>query len=137
VAIDDAGATVNVGELPTLELDRRQMAQVFQNLIGNAIKFRGDRPPEVSIGGELLNGSWVIAVRDNGIGIPKEQGERVFALFQRLHGPDAYPGTGIGLAICKKIIEKHGGSIWVESAPGEGSTFFFSLPAPTGVRISA
>jgi len=137
MAIDDAGATVDTGELPTLEVDRRQMVQVFQNLIGNAIKFSGDRPPEVSITGEPMNGTWVVAVRDNGIGIPKEQGERVFALFQRLHGPDAYPGTGIGLAICKKIIEKHGGSIWVESVPGEGSTFYFSLPAPTGARISA
>ncbi len=128
-SIDETNAVVHCEELPELTADRGQMVQLFQNLIGNAIKFSGDEPPEVRITSEARNGSWVIAVEDNGIGIPEEQRERIFAIFQRLHRPEAYPGTGIGLAICKKIVERHGGRIRVESTPGEGSTFYVTLPA--------
>lgn len=128
-SIDETNADVRFEHLPELTADRGQMVQLFQNLIGNAIKFSGDEPPEVRITAESRNGSWVIAVEDKGIGIPEEQRERIFAIFQRLHRPEAYPGTGIGLAICKKIVERHGGSIRVESTPGEGSTFYVSLPA--------
>jgi light-regulated signal transduction histidine kinase (bacteriophytochrome) len=132
-AIDETDATIEREDLPTVDIDRGQMIQVFQNLIGNAIKFSGDTPPQIRVTARSRDGSWLIGVRDEGIGIDEEQQERIFAIFQRLHGSDAYSGTGIGLAICKKIIERHGGEIWVESAPGEGSTFYFTLP----VRNSA
>lgn len=128
-SIEEADAEIEHDDLPSLMVDRGQMVQLFQNLIGNAIKFSGDARPRISVSAESRNGSWVIAVKDNGIGIADDQIERIFAIFQRLHGPDDYPGTGIGLAICKKIVERHGGSIWVESSPGEGSTFFVSLPS--------
>jgi PAS domain S-box-containing protein len=128
VSISETGASIERDELPSLTVDRGQTVQLLQNLIGNAIKFSGDAPPEVRVWAEPRNGSWVIAIEDNGIGIPEQQRERIFAIFQRLHGQDAYPGTGIGLAICKKIAERHGGTIRVESAPGEGSTFYVSLP---------
>ncbi len=137
VSIDESNATIERNELPVLKIDRGQMVQVFQNLIGNAIKFSGPEPPCVHIDAERDNGSWVVSVSDEGIGIPDEQRERIFALFQRLHGQDSYSGTGIGLAICKRIIERHGGSIWIESTPGEGSTFYFSLPAPDDSQASA
>jgi len=128
-AIEEAGARIEYGDMPSLWVDRAQMVQLFQNLISNAIKFRAERTPEVTVAAHPRNGEWVFAVSDNGIGIAEEQRERIFAIFQRLHADDEYPGTGIGLAICKKIVERHGGSIWVESRPGEGSTFYFALPA--------
>lgn len=134
-SIEESGAEIDRGDLPTLDVDRSQMVQVFQNLVGNAIKFRADRPPRIQIRAAARNGSWMIAVKDNGVGVPEEQRERIFAIFQRLHSADTHPGTGIGLAICKKIIERHGGDIWVESAASEGSTFYFSLPAPSGTRV--
>jgi PAS domain S-box-containing protein len=127
-SIQEAGATVTHEELPTVKADSTQVMQLFQNLIGNAIKFRSpDRPCQVHISAKQSEGQWVFAVRDNGIGIPPEQSERVFVIFQRLHGREKYPGTGIGLAICKKIVERHGGRIWVGSSPGEGSTFCFTI----------
>jgi signal transduction histidine kinase len=104
------------------------MAQLLQNLIGNALKFRGEGPPEIHVGAERQDGAWVICVRDNGIGIEPQYFERIFQIFQRLHTRRHYPGTGIGLAICKKIVERHGGRIWVESEPGRGSRFYFTLP---------
>ena len=127
-AIDDAGATVDVGLLPTVMGDAIQLGQVFQNLIGNALKFRGERKPEVRVGAERREGHWLFSIADNGIGMDPEHTDRIFLIFQRLHSQSDYPGTGIGLAVVKKIIERHGGRIWVESALGKGSTFFFTLP---------
>jgi PAS domain S-box-containing protein len=128
VSIDESGAVVSVGELPRIPADGRQMAQVLQNLIGNAVKFRGPRPPRVQVSAVEAEDAWVVAVMDNGIGIQSEHLDRIFGMFQRLHSPADYPGTGIGLAICKRIVERHGGQIWATSQPGEGSTFYFSIP---------
>ena len=122
-------AQITRDPLPTVLADPAQLTRVFQNLIGNALKFCGDRPPRVHIGARPVNGSWEIFVRDQGIGIDPKHFDRIFRMFERLHSRQEYPGTGIGLAICKKIIERHGGRIWVESEPGSGATFFFTLPA--------
>ncbi len=124
----ESGAKIDIGELPTVTADGGQLSQVFQNLIANAIKFRrAGVAPEISIGSRMDGPQWLLWVADNGIGIDPKQALRVFDLFQRLHTRDEYPGTGIGLAICKKIVERHGGRIWVE--PGtEGSIFYFTLP---------
>jgi light-regulated signal transduction histidine kinase (bacteriophytochrome) len=127
-SIEEAGATVTHDELPSVVGDVSQLTQLFQNLIGNAIKFRSpDRPCQVHIDAEKKEGKWVFAVRDNGIGIDPKQNDRIFVIFQRLHTREKHPGTGIGLAICKAIAERHGGRIWVESKLGEGSTFYFAL----------
>jgi signal transduction histidine kinase len=128
-AIEQRGAQVTQGELPVLRADATQLAQLFQNLVGNAIKFAGEKAPKVHVEARRDEDLWTFAVRDNGIGIDPEFSEKIFVIFQRLHTRDQYPGTGIGLAICKKIVERHGGRIWVESTPGEGSTFYFTLPA--------
>jgi light-regulated signal transduction histidine kinase (bacteriophytochrome) len=128
LSLEDKAATVTYDNMPTLMADRVQVMQLFQNLISNAIKFHGDAPPQIHLGVEKQADEFVFQVRDNGIGIDPQYAERIFLVFQRLHGKREYPGTGIGLAICKKIVERHGGRIWVESAPGEGSTFFFTIP---------
>jgi signal transduction histidine kinase len=129
-AIAEGGAHIEYGKLPAVYADPSQMGQVFQNLIGNAIKFRGTAKPVIRISAEKKDQEWVFSVADNGIGIAPEHAEIVFVIFKRLHTRAEYPGSGIGLAICQKIIERHGGKIWVESKPGQGSTFKFTLPAP-------
>jgi PAS domain S-box-containing protein len=126
-AIEESGAAITWDPLPTVEGDEMQLAQVFQNLMGNALKFRGARPPRIHVGATQDNGAWQLTVADNGIGIEPQYFERIFMLFQRLHTMGEYPGTGIGLAICKKVVERHGGRIWVSSTPGEGSQFHFTL----------
>lgn len=126
-AIEESGAKVTADELPTVMGDQRQLVQLFQNLIANAIKFRGEGPVKVHMGAERRDGEWLFSVSDNGIGIDAQYAQRIFIIFQRLHGKIEYPGTGIGLAVCKKIVERHGGKIWVESEPGHGSTFYFTL----------
>ena len=129
LAIEESGAEITWGALPQVMGDARQLSQLFQNLIANAIKFRNNKPPKVEIQAERDGHNWKISVRDNGIGISPEQASRIFVIFQRLHTRAEYPGTGIGLSICKKIVERHGGRIWMEGSPGGGSTFFFTLPA--------
>jgi signal transduction histidine kinase len=131
-AIRESGATVTHGPLPAVQADAAQLVQLFQNLLGNAIKFRGPRPPAVRVDAERDGCWWHFAVRDNGIGIEPRYLDRLFVLFQRLHTQGEYPGTGIGLAICKKIVERHGGRIGVDSQVGEGSTFRFTLPVTGG-----
>jgi PAS domain S-box-containing protein len=127
-SIQEAGAEVTHDPLPRLSVDATQMALLFQNLIGNAIKFRSDQPPAIHVSAQRQAEQWVIAVRDNGIGMEPQYFDRIFLIFQRLHTRKQYPGTGIGLAVCKKIAERHGGTIWVESQPGQGSTFYFTIP---------
>jgi signal transduction histidine kinase len=129
VAIEESGAVVTHDPLPTVMADDLQLSQVFQNLIGNAIKFRGEESPCVHVSAWQEGDEWVFSVRDNGIGIDPEYADCIFEIFQRLYTWEEYPGTGIGLATCKKIVERHGGRIWVESRLGEGSTFYFTIPA--------
>jgi light-regulated signal transduction histidine kinase (bacteriophytochrome) len=136
-SIAETKAVVTSDELPTVNADDSQLTQLFQNLISNAIKFRGEKRPEIHVGcrrGEpaCSPGFWQFSVRDNGIGIDPQFNERIFVIFQRLHTRDKYPGYGIGLTICKKIIERHGGKIWVESTLGRGSTFYFTVPGIEG-----
>jgi PAS domain S-box-containing protein len=128
-SIKENQAKVTWGALPTVPVDGTQLTQVFQNLIGNAIKFHGDQPPQVHVDAWRNDKFWEFTVKDNGLGIDPEYSDKIFVIFQRLHAKEKYPGTGIGLAICKKIIERHGGKIWVESHEGQGATFHFTLPA--------
>jgi light-regulated signal transduction histidine kinase (bacteriophytochrome) len=132
VAISESGARVTHGPLPTVFGDAVQLLQLLQNLIGNAVKFRGDEAPAIHLDAERDGKRWLIRVRDNGIGIEPQYAERIFLIFQRLHTRQKYPGTGIGLAVCKKIVERHEGRIWVESQPGAGSTFCFTLRGGQG-----
>jgi PAS domain S-box-containing protein len=127
-AIEKSGAVVTHDPLPTVMADDLQLVQLLQNLIGNAIKFHVAKPPCIHVSAEQKGNEWVFSVRDNGIGIDPQYAERIFVIFQRLHTREEYPGTGIGLAICKKIVERRGGRIWVESQPGIGSTFYFTIP---------
>jgi PAS domain S-box-containing protein len=132
-AIEESGATVTHEPMPTLRVDRGQMVRLFQNLIGNAIKYR--RPEEaakIHITATQRGAEWVFAISDNGIGFDPKYAATIFAPFKRLHSADAYPGTGVGLAICKRIVQAHGGRIWAESELGKGSTFWFTLPAESG-----
>jgi light-regulated signal transduction histidine kinase (bacteriophytochrome) len=131
-AIAEAGATVTHDPLPVLPADDTQLAQLLQNLIGNALKFRADATPHIHVSAAEAEDHWDFGVHDNGIGIEPQYFERIFMVFQRLHNKGEYPGTGIGLAICKKVVERHGGRIWVESKPGEGSSFRFALPKHKG-----
>jgi two-component system, chemotaxis family, sensor kinase Cph1 len=133
-AIQESGAIVEHAQLPVVLADSSQLVQVFQNLIGNAIKFRGPELPLIRVAAEAKRKEWIFSVADNGIGIAPEHKEHVFVIFRRLHTHSEYPGNGIGLSICKKIIEQHGGRIWVESEPGRGSIFHFTLPAKASIK---
>jgi chemotaxis family two-component system sensor kinase Cph1 len=113
--------------LPTVTGDKVQLVELFQNLIGNAIKFQGDRPAEIHVGARRSDREWLFSVSDKGIGIDREHLENIFVIFRRVPEQSGYPGTGLGLAICKKIVEHHGGRIWVESKTGKGSTFYFTI----------
>jgi signal transduction histidine kinase len=128
-ALLESGAVVHHQGLPAVNGDHTQLVQLFQNLIGNAIKFRGEKAPVITVTAEKLAAEWVFSVSDNGIGIAAEHVEAIFVIFQRLHTRAEYAGNGVGLAICKKIVEQHGGRIWVESKAGEGASFKFTLPA--------
>jgi light-regulated signal transduction histidine kinase (bacteriophytochrome) len=126
--IKENRATVSHNSLPEVIADSTQLAQVFQNLIANGIKFHGEEAPIINICAEKKANEWLFSIRDNGIGIDPQYSEKIFEVFKRLHNKETYPGTGIGLAVCKKIVERHGGRIWVESELGKGSTFYFTLP---------
>jgi light-regulated signal transduction histidine kinase (bacteriophytochrome) len=128
ISIEENRAKVTHDPLPKLMADDVQLESLFQNLIGNAIKFHGKKPPRVHVGVNKDEKGWIFSVSDNGIGIDPQYFERIFIIFQRLHNREEYPGTGIGLAISKRIVERHGGRMWIESQPGKGSTFFFTLP---------
>ncbi|HJW27440.1 MAG TPA: ATP-binding protein [Rhodocyclaceae bacterium] len=125
-----SGATVTCDPLPTVTGDRIQLAQVLHNLIDNGIKFRSSEPPRVHVSARRQGGQWLVSVRDNGIGIAAKHCDSIFEIFKRLHTQEEYPGAGIGLAVGRRIVQRHGGRLWVESTPGQGSTFHFTLPAP-------
>jgi light-regulated signal transduction histidine kinase (bacteriophytochrome) len=127
-SIRETAAEITHGELPAVRADPSQLTQLFQNLIGNAIKFRGEAPPKIHVDASRDGDGWRFSVSDNGIGIEPKHQEQIFEVFRRLHRREQYEGTGIGLAICKKIVDRHGGRIWVESEPGQGATFSFTLP---------
>jgi signal transduction histidine kinase len=128
-AIDESGAVVSHDPLPDVLADERQLLHVLQNLLSNAVKFRGPEPPRIHVSAERRGEEWLFSVRDNGIGIDPQYRDRIFVIFQRLHTNAEYPGTGIGLSLCKKIVERHHGRIWMESQMGQGATFYFTLPA--------
>jgi len=128
IPLEQSGAIVTHDHLPEVTADPLQLSQLLQNLISNAIKFRGEEKPRIHISAKRLDNEWVFSVNDNGIGIPAEHSERIFEIFHRLHNRKEYPGTGIGLATCKKIVERHGGRIWVKPEPEKGSTFYFAIP---------
>jgi signal transduction histidine kinase len=132
--IDSLDAHIVADELPQVWADDTQLVKLFRNLLENALKFRGEKSPEIRIHAEKIVDEWVFSVSDNGIGIDREYAERIFVIFQRLHVREDYSGNGVGLTICKKIVELHGGRIWFDSRPGEGTTFYFSLPAVSGDR---
>ena len=131
-AVEESGAQITRDPLPTVKCDPAQIVQVFQNLVGNSIKFRSGQPPRIHVGVERGPSEWLFSVKDNGIGIDPQHADRVFEIFQRLHTRREYPGSGIGLTIAKKIVERHGGRIWVESKLHQGATFFFTLPVSGG-----
>jgi light-regulated signal transduction histidine kinase (bacteriophytochrome) len=134
IAVKENGVTVTRGALPTVVADRVHLVQLFQNLIANAIKFRGQEAPRITISAEKQGEEWAFSLSDNGIGIASEHRDFIFKMFQRLHTRAEYPGNGVGLAICKKIVERHGGRIWVESELGRGSNFRFTFPATAADR---
>jgi len=138
VAIQERGAQVTVDdELPVIHGDEVLIGQLFQNLIANGIKFCRDAP-RIHVSAKRVRDTWEFSIRDNGIGIPPDHHQRIFGIFHRLHARHEYPGTGIGLAVCRRVVERHGGRIWVESAPGKGSVFHFSLPSSSeGIARSA
>jgi light-regulated signal transduction histidine kinase (bacteriophytochrome) len=128
VAIQTSGASISFADLPRVRMRSFQLEQVFQNLIGNAIRYRSSASPRIRISASMQGKEWVFSVQDNGIGIAPEFQQQIFGIFKRLHSKSEYPGTGMGLAICQRSIERSGGRIWVESELGKGSTFFFTIP---------
>jgi signal transduction histidine kinase len=137
VVIGESGAGITHDPLPTVAGDRSQLGQLFQNLLANAIKFHGDQPARVHVAAHDEDGVWRFSVRDNGIGMDPSHTERIFVLFQRLNTRRQYSGNGVGLAVCRKIVERHGGRIWAESQPGGGSVFYFTLPVLEAAQASA
>ncbi len=133
-SITETGATVSLGPLPVVTANPPFLTQVFENLIGNALKYRSEEPPRIQVSAQEGTHDWTFSVQDNGIGIAPEYQAQIFGIFKRLHG-DEYPGTGIGLATCKKIVDRHGGTIGVDSEPGKGSRFFFTIPK-TAAQVS-
>ena len=127
-AIEESHAIIINDDMPAVRADASQLSQLFQNLIGNAIKFRGADSPRIHVSASDFGREWRFSVKDNGIGFDAKYADKVFVIFQRLHTRQEFPGTGIGLAICKRIVERHGGRIWFESETGKGSTFYFTLP---------
>jgi PAS domain S-box-containing protein len=136
VAVEETAAQVVFDSLPMVKGDSSQLIQLFQNLLSNAIKFRSQEKPVIEISVQSKGGFWLFKVHDNGIGMDMKHAERIFVIFQRLHTKETYPGSGIGLAICKKIVARHGGQIWVESEPGKGTSFFFTLPTSNATARS-
>ena len=126
-AVKESRAVVTHDPLPAVMGDERQLVQLFQNLLSNAVKFSGEQPPRIHVSAKPSAGGWLFSIHDNGIGLDPQYADRIFVIFQRLHNRQEYPGTGIGLAICKKIVERHGGHIWVKSEPGKGATFYFTI----------
>lgn len=129
VALDDSGACITAEPLPTVTGDATGLTALIQNLLANAIKFRGTRPPTIHVGVARQGDEWQISVRDDGIGFDPKHAERIFVIFQRLNTSEKYEGSGIGLAICRKIVERHGGRIWAEANPAGGAIFHFTIPA--------
>jgi light-regulated signal transduction histidine kinase (bacteriophytochrome) len=137
--VEKTGAMITSENLPQVSAHEGRLAQVFQNLIGNALKYRSAAPPRIHVSAVERDGWFIFSVADNGIGIDPQYADQIFSPFKRLHSKDAYPGSGIGLAICQRVLEQYGGRIWLErAAPGEGSTFCFTLPAymPLGLQMS-
>ena len=132
LAVEESSAEIICDSLPPVWANPVQLTQLFQNLVGNSVKFRRDNPPKIHICAQQKDNEWLFSVQDNGIGLDEQYAKRIFEIFQRLHTREEYPGTGIGLAICKKIVERHGGRIWVKSILGEGSTFYFTIPMKDG-----
>jgi light-regulated signal transduction histidine kinase (bacteriophytochrome) len=128
LSLHEKNATITIHKLPVIHAVKAQVLQLFQNLVGNAIKYSSQQQPVIEVGCEPKNGYWEFYVKDNGIGIDPRFFDKIFIIFQRLHNKSEYSGTGIGLAICKKIVERHHGKIWVESSPGKGSIFYVALP---------
>ncbi len=128
-AIEASNASVNYGPLPVVAVHQYRLEQLFQNLIGNAIRYGTGKPPKIHVSAVRRNNEWEFSVQDNGIGIHPQYREQIFGIFERLHSVADYPGTGMGLAICRRVVERAGGRIWVESEPGRGSTFLFTIPA--------
>jgi light-regulated signal transduction histidine kinase (bacteriophytochrome) len=128
LVLDESHVSLTHDPLPLVKADSSQMGQLLQNLIGNAIKFHGANSPHIDVSAREEPSEWLFSVKDNGIGIESEYFDTIFGIFQRLHGREEYPGSGVGLAICKRIVERHRGRMWVESEPGQGSTFYFTIP---------
>jgi light-regulated signal transduction histidine kinase (bacteriophytochrome) len=135
-SVEESGAEMRRGVLPAVRMQEVHLEQLFQNLIGNAIKYRGEESPRIEVTAERRERAWLFSVQDNGIGIEQKYREQIFGIFKRLHTADEYSGTGMGLAICQRIVERAGGRLWVESQLGEGSTFFFTIPDGKGHRAA-